>query len=483
MNSLCKWDYNVRMLSHKRLTMLIVSIALFMDVLDSNVLNTAVPVIAHSFNVNPIELKVALISYLLSLAIFIPMSGWVADKYGAKPIFIGAIGLFVLSSFYCGNTRTLLELSIGRFSQGIGGALMISLSRLIIARTFQRNQFVKAMNSVIIIVSLATMSGPFLGGVIVEQWSWPWIFWINIPIGIGLIIAATLFLKDTAPKNPRPFDFLGFILFAGSLAILCYSLSALSEPVIHFDMEILRFCISLLMMGMYMLYEKRAHHPIIKLKLMEFRTFRISVFGNLLVRLGFGGIPFLLPVFQQVALGFSPQESGLLLLPVAVGVIFSKLTGIIVLRKIGYRRFLLINTMIVAIVLSIFQLIHVGTSPYFLAFVTFIFGIFISTQYTAINSLAFAQIPSDELSFATSITGTAQILANTFGVAVSAILLKFFSWHLNHSMRLSTAVFHHTFFALGVLTFLSALIFIFLEPQDGKEMLFADPVTPTVQHH
>lgn len=462
------------MLSAKRITMLIVSVALFMDVLDSNVLNTAVPAMADSFHINPIDLKIALISYLLSLAIFIPTSGWVADKFGVKHIFIGAIALFAASSCYCANAHSITELSIGRLFQGVGGAFMISLSRLIIARTFLRNEFVIAMNSVVVIMSLATMSGPFLGGVIVDHLSWPWIFWLNIPISVLLIIAAIIYLQDTAPRNPRPFDFLGFVLFGGGLAILCYTLSEFSNP--HFDLhvQILRLGISICMLALYVFYAKRSHFPIIQLQLLRYRTFRISVFGNLLVRLSFGGMPFLLPIFQQVGMGLSAQLSGILLLPVALGVIFSKVTGIIVLRKVGYRKFLIVNTLLVACALLCFQLISENTSLYFLATLTFLFGVFISTQYTAMNSLALAQIPREELSFATSITGTVQILANTFGVAISAIFLRIFSGFAHGKMHLTIPVFHDAFLALGLLTASMCIIFIYLKKHDGDEMLFAE---------
>src|SRR3990167_2292002 len=197
------------MFSIKTMTKFIVSFALFMDVLDSNIVNTAVPVMSQSFHVNPIDLKIALISYLLNLAIFIPMSGWTADKYGTKNIFIAAIGLFTASSFFCGYAHTLLILIIARSIQGMGGASMISLGRLIIARTFKRHELVEAMNTVIIVVSIAVMIGPFVGGVIVDYLSWPWIFWVNIPAGIFTMLLASYGLKESFVRNPRPFDLLG----------------------------------------------------------------------------------------------------------------------------------------------------------------------------------------------------------------------------------------------------------------------------------
>ncbi|HLB56206.1 MAG TPA: MFS transporter [Coxiellaceae bacterium] len=455
----------------KRMTMLIISIALFMDVIDSNVINTAVPAMAHTFSVNPIDIKVALISYLLSLAVFIPMSGWTADKYGVKNIFIGAIALFTITSFFCGYARTLPILVIARFIQGIGGAFMISLGRLVIARTFKRHELVAAMNTVIIVVSVGVMVGPFVGGVIVDYLSWPWIFWVNLPIGVFLIILAAYKLKETTPKNPRPFDFLGFLLFGGSLSLLCYSLSEMSESHVDFDAVMMRFFTAFLMLIAYCFYALRKKFPVIKITLFRIRTFRVSVFGNLCARFGFGGIPFLLPLLQQVALGFSPQLSGLLLMPIAFGIMFSKVMAIKILRALGYKKYLIINTFFVGFSLLLFQLINAQTPIYTIACMTFIFGVFISAQYTAMNSLALADVEDADLSASTSITSTTQILAQSLGVAVGAIFLRIYSFQLNKKLLLTPLVFHYTFLSLAVLTFLSSLMFLHLKTGDGKRML------------
>jgi len=453
----------------QRLTLFVISIALFMDTLDSNVLNTAVPVMSHAFDVNPIDLKIALISYLLSIAIFIPTSGWTADKYGAKPIFIGALGFFTVSSFFCGYAHTLVELIIARFAQGIGGAFMISLGRLIIARTFQRHEFVRMMSFVIMIVSLGVMVGPYVGGVIVDYLSWHWIFWVNIPIGFFVMILAIYYLKDTTIKSPRPFDFIGFVLFGGGLSLLCFSLSEMSES--HFNARIvfLQIVIAVLMVILYVIYARRHTHPLIQLHYFSIPTFRVSVLGNIFSRLGFGGIPFLFPLFQQVSLGFNPQLSGILLLPIALGIIVAKLTSLRVLRKLGYRNFLLMNTVLVSGALLLFQIINLQTPPYVIALLTFVYGIFISMQYTGMNSLALADIPKEKLSASTSITSTVQMLAQSFGVAAGAILLEIFGSGIQHA--LSVAVFHHVFFALSMITLASGFIFLTLTKESGQQML------------
>ena len=448
-----------------------VSLALFMDVLDTNIINTAIPAMSHSLHVNPVDLKIALISYLLSLAIFIPISGWTADKYGTKSIFIGSLGLFTLSSLWCGYVHTLPELVIARSIQGVGGAFMISLGRLILARTFKRHELVEAMNLMIIVVSVAVMLGPFIGGVITDHWSWPWIFWVNIPVGIFAILLTAYNLEDVAPRKAPPFDFLGFILFGGSLAILCFALSELSESNVNLQLILLMLTISIMMLLAYAIHAKYQPYPVMKTELFRIRTFKISVFGNLCARLGFGGMPFLLPLLQQVGLGFSAQLSGLLLVPMAFGIILSKLVTLQILRLIGYKRFLLINTLLVGIGLWAFQTVTAQTSLYTIASLTFIFGVLIAAQYTGMNSLAFSEITADELSASTSITSTAQVLAQSLGIATAAILLRYHSSHLQQPLILTPNVFHQAFFSMGILTFLSALIFTGLKIDDGKQML------------
>jgi EmrB/QacA subfamily drug resistance transporter len=444
-----------------------------MDTMDANILNTAIPVISHDFQVNAIDLKIALIGYLMSLAVFIPISGWVADKFSVKPVFIGALILFTISSFSCGFANTLPELVVLRCVQGIGGAFM-TLGRLIIARTYQRYELVEAMNIVIMIMSIGVMLGPFIGGVIVDHFSWPWIFWVNVPIGIFLILLAYFALPNDEPKKVRTFDFFGFLLFGCGLALLCFSLSEMSESHVNWQALMWKIIIALALMIHYFFRAKKQKNPLIAIKLFQFRTFRISIIANLCTRLGFGSMAFLLPLFQQIALGFSAQLSGMLMAPMAFGVIASKMVASKILRKVGYRRYLLVNTTIMAILLWLYQFITQYTPIYCIALLTFTFGFFISAQYMGMNSLALAEIPNDELSASTSMVNTNQILAQTLGVAIAAILLRFFSSLNGYVLVLSSTVFHHAFLSLGVITLLSMSIFLLLKPDDGQQMLVKD---------
>ncbi len=461
----------IKFFSNKSIITLVVALALFMDSLDATILNTAIPVMARSFNVNPVDLKIALISYLLSLAIFIPISGLLADKFGIKPIFILALCIFTVSSLFCGYSNNLIQLMIARSVQGLGGAFMLPLGRLIILRTFAKHEIVEAMNAVIMVVSLGLMLGPLAGGIITDHLSWHWIFWINIPVGLLVIVISIYWLKAYPPKKTRPLDKFGFILFGGGLSMFTFSFSQLSESTANQHKTMLFMLIAVLMLIGYFIHSKRQQYPLINMKLFHFRTFRVSIMGNLFARLSFGAVPFLLPLLLQVGLGFRPQLSGMLLAPIAVGVLAVKSISLLILRALGYKRLLLINTFLIGLSIWSFGMINAQISLSTIAILTFIFGVFISLHYGGMNSLAYAQIPTNDLSDATSLVSTIQQLGQTFGVAAGAILLQLFSFNPSNYSVLSLAVFHETFFAMGFLTFFSGLVFLQLKINDGHQML------------
>lgn len=455
----------------KKMIALIVSLALFMDALDATIINTAIPAMAHSLHVNPVDLKIALISYLLSLATFIPISGWVADKYGSKKVFISALIIFTVSSFWCGYAQTLWQLVIARCIQGIGGAFMLPVGRLIILRAFPRHEFVDAMNLVVMIVSLGLMLGPFAGGMITDYFSWHWIFWVNLPFGTIAILIALFKLKSTAPVVVRPLDKVGFLLFGGGLATFTFALSELSESFANPITSWAILIVAMIMLISYFFRVSKACHPIFETELFQFRTFRIAMFGNLLARLGFGGIPFLLPLLLQVNLGYSARLSGLLLVPVAIGVFIVKAICLKFLRLLGYKRLLLINTLLISLLLLTFRQVNTQMPAYDIALLTFSYGVLIAMQFSAMNSLAYADLAPEDLSAATSIVSTVQQVAQSFGVAVAALLLRFFSTNTATSLTLTHPTFQHTFFALSVITSLSIFIFLPLRATDGHQML------------
>lgn len=462
----------------KNIILLIVSLAMFMEAIDTTVLNTAIPVMSQSLKVNPIDLKLALISYLLSLAIFIPISGWIADKFGVKRVFMSAVSVFILSSIWCGFTHNLGELIIARFMQGLGGSLTLPVGRLIIARTWQRHELVSRMSLVVMGAAVGMMLGPVVGGVITNHFSWRWIFWINVPMGLLTIILAGLLLPAMPPRRVASLDKLGFILFGCGLAVLTFGLSTMSESHVSSISSMMILAIAALLLLLYIKHSRHSKHPIVRIELLKIRTFRVSAMGNLFARLGFGGLPFLLPLLFQIGLGFSPQLSGLLLVPTALGILVVKPIALFILRLFGYKNVLIINTLFVGFALWSFVIVNQTTSMYTISLLTFVYGFLIALQYTGMNSLAFANVDPDDISAVTSIMSTIQQLSQSFGVAVAAIFLRLFSGFGNGDLTLTT--FHQSFFAMGVLTVCSILIFIFLKREDGHELIEMPAVSPSI---
>jgi EmrB/QacA subfamily drug resistance transporter len=454
----------------KRMIPLVVSLALFMEALDATIINTAIPAMSRSLNVNPIDLKIALISYLLSLAVFIPISGWTADKFGAKRVFIISLIIFTLSSIWCGFAHSLWALVIARILQGFGGALTLPVGRLIIVRTFGREELIARMNQVVMVGGLGLMFGPVLGGVIVHHFSWPWIFWVNIPVGVLGIFLAQRYLIASAPQKVYPLDKLGFLLFGTSLAGFTFALSAFSESTIDSTLIWLILLTSILLFLSYIWHSRGLKNPIVKTELLQLRTFKISILGNLFSRLGFGGIPFLVPLMLQIGLGCSAQTAGFLLAPTAIGVLLAKSFTLPLLRFMGYKHLLSLNTILVGLSTCLFFLVTQNTSLYLIGGFTFLFGFMTSLQYGAMNSLAYAEVPAESFSAATSIMGILQQLAQSFGVAICALFVRHFSNAVPHA-GLTIAVFQDTFLAVGALTLLSTVVFLCLKREDGYQMI------------
>jgi EmrB/QacA subfamily drug resistance transporter len=453
---------------HKHLIPFIISFALFMEAVDSTIINTAIPAISVSLNVNPVDLKIGLISYLLSLAIFIPISGWVADKFGVKRVFICAIALFTLSSIWCGFAQNLPHLVAARSLQGLGGAFTLPVGRLILVRTFKRHELITAMSRVVMVAALGLMLGPVLGGFITHYASWHWIFWVNIPIGLFTILMSWYTLDDVPPKKVHSLDKLGFLLFGIGLAGLTFGLSDLSESNAQKSTAIQIILIAIISLFAYFIHSRKKAHPIVRPELFLLRSFQVSILGNLFSRVSFGGIPFLLPLLLQIGLNYPAQKAGLLIAPMALGVLTVKPFSLRLLRLLGFKNLLILNTFLVGVAIWIFMAINMNTSPYVICCFTFLFGFLISIQYSGMNSLAYAEITEDNFSTATSLMSTMQQLAQSFGVTLGAMLMNYYS---SYGAQLTLPIFRHTFFAMGLFTLFSILIFMRLKPEDGAEMI------------
>src|SRR6201997_3902790 len=311
-------------ISSKRLLPWLVAVAFFMESLDTTILNTGVPAVSEALHVSPLAMKSVLASYTLSLAVFIPISGWMADRFGTRRVFASAIGIFTLGSFLCGISTNIHLLVAFRVVQGMGGAMMVPVGRLTLVRTFPKSDLVRIMSFVSIPALIAPMLGPVAGGLIVDYFHWRVIFFLNIPIGIAGLIMVYLHLPNYAEDNTPPLDIVGLILFGSGIALLSYVLEVFGEHALSSREVTGLLAVSISLLLGYWLHARTLEFPLLRLRLFSLRTFRASVNGSFFTRLGIGGVPFLLPLLYQTGLGFSPVQSGLLIMPQALGAMSSK---------------------------------------------------------------------------------------------------------------------------------------------------------------
>jgi EmrB/QacA subfamily drug resistance transporter len=452
----------------KRLLPWLVAVGLFMESLDTTILNTAVPTIAHALKVPPLSMKAVLASYTLSLAVFIPISGWMANRFGTRRVFASAIGTFTFGSFLCGISSDIHWLVAFRILQGCGGAMMLPVGRLTMVRTFAKSELIRAMSFVSIPALVAPMVGPLAGGVIIHYFHWSIIFFVNIPIGfVGLILVYRHMPNYRARRN-YPLDVVGLILFGSGVALLSYVLEVFGEHSLSGREIGGLLALSFALVGAYGLHGSRTRHPLLRLGLLRIRSFRVSVTGNLCTRLGIGGLPFLLPLLYQVGLGYTAIQSGLLIMPQALAAMSLKLTLPQILRRFGYRRVLIFNTLMLGAMLLIFSAIDVGWPAWAIVLTAFIYGFFTSTQYTSMNTLAYADVNDEQAASASTIASTVQQLAVSFGIAVASLAAALFihdqpgagAPDMIHGIHLALRV-------LGVLTILSTLVFSELRLNDG----------------
>jgi EmrB/QacA subfamily drug resistance transporter len=438
-----------------------------MESLDTTILNTAVPAIAAALKVAPLSMKAVLSSYTLSLAVFIPISGWMADRFGTRRVFSSAIGLFTLGSFLCGISNDIHLLVACRVLQGCGGAMMVPVGRLTMVRTFPKSELIRAMSFVAIPGLIGPMLGPIAGGLIVGYFHWRVIFFVNLPIGLAGLCMVYLHLPDYREKSDA-LDLDGLILFGSGVALLSYVLEVFGEHTLS-ALEILGLlAISLMLLAGYGWHAARTPFPLLRLSLFRIRTFRAAVSGSFFTRLGIGGIPFILPLLYQVGFGFSPIESGLLMMPQAIAAMSLKMTMPRILARLGYRAVLISNTVILGLLIVLFATIGVHTPVWLIVAQTFCFGFFSSLQYTSMNTLVYADVTEVETSGASSIASTMQQMSISFGVATASLATAFFIPDRFHSSapQMIRGI-HHAFFVLGGLTVLSTIVFRELKGSDG----------------
>jgi EmrB/QacA subfamily drug resistance transporter len=454
--------------SGKQLLPWLVAVAFFMEALDTTILNTAVPTIALALKVSPLSMKAVLASYTLSLAVFIPISGWIADRFGTRRVFASAIGIFTIGSILCGLSGNIHWLVASRILQGCGGAMMLPVGRLTMVRTFAKFELIRAMSFVAIPGLIGPMLGPLAGGLIVGHFHWSVIFFVNVPIGLTGLYLVYRHLPDYREQRTYPLDIVGLILFGSGIALLSYVLEVFGEHTLSGREMLGLVAISALLLAGYGLHTTRIAHPLLRLTLFGIRTFRAAVSGSFFTRLGIGGIPFLLPLLYQVGFGFSAIQSGLLMMPQALAAMSLKLTMPRILTRFGYRQVLISNTVILGLLILLFATVGVGTPVWLIVVQLFCFGFFTSLQYTSMNTLVYADVTDAQTSSASTIASTAQQMSISFGVASASLATALFipdRFHADAAQMIHGI--HQAFFVLGGLTILSAIVFAGLRRDDG----------------
>jgi EmrB/QacA subfamily drug resistance transporter len=425
--------------------------------------------IAQSLGTDPIALKLALTSYLVSLAIFIPISGWMADKYGARTIFTTAIGVFMAGSLACAGANSLEWFVIARFVQGAGGAMMVPVGRLVLLRSVQRSEVVQALATLTIPALVGPIVGPPLGGFITTYFDWRWIFFINIPIGVLGIVLATIFVPNVREEDTPPLDFIGFVLSGFGFALLMLGFASGGRHLIPAEISTGCVVIGAICLVLYVFHARRTPYPVLQLRLLKIPTFRISVVGGFLFRVGIGAIPFLLPLMLQVGFGLSPLASGSLTFIAAVGALFMKTMAKRILERTGFRRLLIVNAFIGAGFVAANGFFTPETPHWLIMIVLLVGGCFRSLQFTSLNAIGYAEISNREMSYATSLSSALQQVSLSIGVAFGAFVLEAAA-SLDGNPVITAADFGPAFWAVAMVSALAGFVFVGLSPTAGAEM-------------
>lgn len=446
----------------------LVAVAFFMESLDTTILNTAVPAVAEALHVGPLAMKAVLASYTLALALFIPISGWMADRFGTRRVFASAIGLFTLGSLLCGLCSNIHLLVACRVLQGMGGAMMVPVGRLTLVRSFAKADLLRVMSFVSVPALIAPMLGPVAGGLIVGYAHWRVIFFLNIPIGLLGLVMVYLHLPDFREQDVHPLDFVGLVLFGSGIALLSYVLEVFGEHTLSGREIAGLLTLSGALLAAYWVHARQLKFPLLNLHLFDIRSFRISVNGSFFTRLGIGGVPFLLPLLYQTGLGYTPVQSGLLIMPQAIAALGMKAILRKLLANMGYKGVLVSNTIAIGLLLLLFTTIHRDTSVAQIVAIAFFYGACTSLQYTTMNTLVYADVEEKDTSNASSIASTMQQMSISFGVAIAGLTTAFFVPGQAYSQPLLMIHgIHKAFLCLGALTVVSTVVFAGLKREDG----------------
>jgi EmrB/QacA subfamily drug resistance transporter len=453
----------------ERLIPLIVATALFMENMDSTVIATSLPAIAADIGTSPLTLKLAITSYLLSLAVFIPASGWTADRFGARMVFSLAVAVFMAGSIGCALSSSVTQFVIARIVQGAGGAMMTPVGRLVLLRSIDKSALVNAMAWVTVPALVGPVIGPPLGGFITTYFSWHWIFLINIPIGLLGIFMAMRYIDPIRSEDPERFDLYGLLLAGIGLGGIAFGLSVAGLNLLPWTIVAALVAIGSISMTLYVIHGRRTASPVLDFTLMRLPTFRASIIGGFLFRLGIGALPFLLPLLMQVGFGLSPFRSGLVTFASAVGAMGMKTLAARLIKTFGFRNIMMINAVVSSIFLAACALFTVTTPLLLIMIILVVGGFFRSLQFTAINTVAYAEVEPVQMSRATTLVSVNQQLAISAGVAVGAFSVES-TMLVRHVQELGAADFAPAFLVVAVISAVSAYFF-YLMPVDAGHQI------------
>ena len=443
----------------------LVAIGFFMQTLDTTIVNTALPAMAKSLGESPLRMQSVVVAYSLTMAMLIPASGWIADRFGTRRVFFSAIVLFAIGSLLCAFSQSLTQLVASRVVQGMGGALLLPVGRLAVLRAFPREKFLVAMSFVAIPGLIGPLLGPTLGGWLVEVASWHWIFLINVPVALLGCIATVIHMPAGRSEAVMRFDLNGYLLLAFGMVAISLSLDGLSDLGLRQATVLVLLMFGLASLTAYWLHAARRPDPLFSPRLFSIPTVTIGLLGNLFARIGCSCMPFLIPLLLQVSLAYSPLQAGLMMVPVAVAGIFSKRLATKLITWAGYRMVLVVNTALVGLIMASFALMSPG-QPVWLRIVQLAcFGAINSLQFTAMNTIALKDLDGDLASSGNSLLSMVQMLAMSMGVAAASAVLAAFTGYFASAGALQTLqAFHATFATMGLITVASAWIFWQLSP-------------------
>jgi EmrB/QacA subfamily drug resistance transporter len=445
-------------LLRKRIVPLIVAVALFMENMDSTVIATSLPAIAADIGSSPLALKLAITAYLLSLAVFLPVSGWTADRFGARRVFRIAIVVFMTGSIGCALSHSLIQFVLARMVEGMGGAMMTPVGRLILVRSVDRRELINAMVWVTLPALVGPLIGPPLGGFITTYISWHWIFLINIPMGLAGIVLATIFIEDVRAEKPDPLDTVGVLLAGVGIGGLAFGGSVLGLNFLPAGMVVALVVVGAVSIYAYVLHARRTPAPVLDLSLLQIPSLRAAVVGGFIYRSGIGAMPFLLPLLFQLGFHMTAFQSGLITLCNVIGAMGMKTIIPIILRNIGFRRALTVNALISTALVAACATFVPGVSFVWIVAVLTLGGFFRSLEFTSINTIAYADVDHRVLSRATSLIAVGQQLSIAIGVAVGALAVDVTLWWRGHD-TITAADFQPAWLIAAAISALSCLVF------------------------